>query len=683
MALPFGLRGPGGRAACPRPQGVAAGRHHRVGHRRARVARFRLWHNYGIQSEVYEYNDQPGGRIRTLRGHFDDGQLIEEHAEFINPEHTATLGLAKRFGLTLDNTDHYPEQNQDQLSLQLRRQAVVAGAPSTATGTASAGSCSTTPRSTSAPWPTLYTHSTKWGRRWDRMSVSEWVDANVPGGIGGDFGQLCISAVLDEYGGPPEEQSALNLVYLLGGDASTKSGNQPKSAPELGGADEKWHIHGGNDQLITGILDRLPAGASGSGRGWWRSGTGQRPLHRDVAQGPRHHGRSSPTTWCWRFRSRRCARSTWVMPGSRRCIGARSSTEPLGSNAKMFLQFTDRVWDAGDKTGNAYCAGVVQGAWDAAGYQTGAAGILAALPGGRIGTDWGQRTTSALPRQRAGRDGARLPRRSSTRSSPGCDSAYNGKSYYVWSAGDPHIRGAYSYLKVGQYTGFNGIQGRREGNLHFAGEHTSVNFQGYIEGALAQRPPLRERDRRKGLGSGRRQPACGSVRTGVTRPAPRPETGIGDGGNGQLRRCRGRHQAAGPDLQHPAANLVMYAGASGDFNVIHWNERVAKSVGPAQRHRARHVHDGRGRPGRDRLGGRSGCGGGVRRTVLRSGARCRTTTRAPTSRCPAGSRASSTTAGSRSRWRPRPSAPPSSPRRGPIVQLADLAWADCGLTGSE
>jgi acyl dehydratase len=26
-------------------------------------------------------------------------------------------------------------------------------------------------------------------------------------------------------------------------------------------------------------------------------------------------------------------------------------------------------------------------------------------------------------------------------------------------------------------------------------------------------------------------------------------------------------------------NLVMYAGASGDFNVIHWNERLAKAVG--------------------------------------------------------------------------------------------------------
>ncbi len=26
-------------------------------------------------------------------------------------------------------------------------------------------------------------------------------------------------------------------------------------------------------------------------------------------------------------------------------------------------------------------------------------------------------------------------------------------------------------------------------------------------------------------------------------------------------------------------NLVMYAGASGDFNVIHWNQRVAQAVG--------------------------------------------------------------------------------------------------------
>ena len=68
---------------------------------------------------------------------------------------------------------------------------------------------------------------------------------------------------------------------------------------------------------------------------------------------------------------------------------------------------------------------------------------------------------------------------------PGSRSAYNGKAFYVWSSGDPHIRGAYSYLKVGQYTAFNGLQGRREGRLHFAGEHTSVNFQGISKARCA------------------------------------------------------------------------------------------------------------------------------------------------------------------------------------------------------
>jgi len=33
------------------------------------------------------------------------------------------------------------------------------------------------------------------------------------------------------------------------------------------------------------------------------------------------------------------------------------------------------------------------------------------------------------------------------------------------------------------------------------------------------------------------------------------------------------------EFQLKRENLVRYAGASGDFNVIHWNERIAKSVG--------------------------------------------------------------------------------------------------------
>ena len=35
----------------------------------------------------------------------------------------------------------------------------------------------------------------------------------------------------------------------------------------------------------------------------------------------------------------------------------------------------------------------------------------------------------------------------------------------------------------------------------------------------------------------------------------------------------------GQQLPVRRADLVRYAGASGDFNVIHWNERIARSVG--------------------------------------------------------------------------------------------------------
>ena len=38
-------------------------------------------------------------------------------------------------------------------------------------------------------------------------------------------------------------------------------------------------------------------------------------------------------------------------------------------------------------------------------------------------------------------------------------------------------------------------------------------------------------------------------------------------------------QLPAQNFQVQRANLVQYCGASGDFNIIHWNERVAKAVG--------------------------------------------------------------------------------------------------------
>ena len=49
---------------------------------------------------------------------------------------------------------------------------------------------------------------------------------------------------------------------------------------------------------------------------------------------------------------------------------------------------------------------------------------------------------------------------------------------------DPWTKGSYSYWKVGQYTKFAGMERKQQGGVHFAGEHTSIDFQGYLNGAV-------------------------------------------------------------------------------------------------------------------------------------------------------------------------------------------------------
>jgi len=445
---------------------------------------YRLWQHHGIRADVFEYDTVPGGRIRTLRGFFDDGQLVEQHAEFINPEHTATLSLASSFGLALDNADRYPPGTRSQQETMRFGGRSFSQAALDRDWHDWGWQLFHDAAFNKAPWPTLYDRSTEWARKFDHMSVTEWIDTYVPGGAGSDFGSVCVAAVLDEFGGPPDEQSALNLVYLLGQDASRGSGTQPQARPRLGGADEKWHIHGGNDQLISGLVDGLPGGAihldqqlvavsMNSSGSYTCSFLSDAATHDVLAD---HVVLALPFTTL----SRVDLSGVSISPLHRRAI----NEEPLGTNSKFFVQFTDRVWNAEHWSGNVFCGGPVQGGWDPTIYQAGPSGILAALPGGTEGDGWGRRygLTSYAGRPPDAMVVDFLDNWDQL--FPGVKAAYNGNSYFVWSPGDPHILGAYSYLKVGQFTAFNGIQSQREGNLHFAGEHTSVNFQGYIEGAL-------------------------------------------------------------------------------------------------------------------------------------------------------------------------------------------------------
>ena len=98
------------------------------------------------------------------------------------------------------------------------------------------------------------------------MSVPQWMDRYLPGGTGGDFGAMCLQNVIDEYGGDPADQSALNLTMIMGYyDSANGRGLQPKTEPYLAGTDERWHVTGGNDQIIDGMVAQLPAGTIRTG----------------------------------------------------------------------------------------------------------------------------------------------------------------------------------------------------------------------------------------------------------------------------------------------------------------------------------------------------------------------------------------------------------------------------------
>jgi monoamine oxidase len=68
---------------------------------------------------------------------------------------------------------------------------------------------------------------------------------------------------------------------------------------------------------------------------------------------------------------------------------------------------------------------------------------------------------------------------------PGLKPLWNGKATQSLPHKFPFMNASYSYWRVGQYTAFSGIEGVPEGNIFFCGEHTSQDFQGFMEGGAS------------------------------------------------------------------------------------------------------------------------------------------------------------------------------------------------------
>jgi monoamine oxidase len=446
----------------------------------------RLWENKRIKAQLYEWDTRVGGRIQTLRGYFQNGQITEQHAEFISSEHHATLNLAQRFGLTLENTYADPKGVKDgymfggtryeqsalnadwqNFGFKLFRDAVRKA-----------------PRAN-------FQHHSKTALQWDHISVPEWIEKYVPGGLSSPFGKLCYSDVISEYGGPPENQSALNLIYILGYDDSSDNGFQSPARPLLAGSDEKWHIQGGNDQLIDGLAARIPKGsinlgyklialAENSDSSYTCTFDNNGTTVETVAD---HVVIAIPFTT---LRNVDLSGVT-LSPLKQQAI----AQLPLGNNVKIQIQVARDPWVKDGYSGDTLTDAPFDGSWDGSTYQDltkhADTEILIVVPGGAEGAGLASKY---------GLTGVQGPAPAAVITDvlaqyeqlfPGVTAAWNTGPKLAWVNDgniDERLLGAWSQYNIGQFTGFSGIERESEGNIHFVGEHTSIAFQGFIEGAV-------------------------------------------------------------------------------------------------------------------------------------------------------------------------------------------------------
>jgi monoamine oxidase len=418
----------------------------------------------GYSAQVYEASDRLGGRCWTDRTSFLGGQIAEHGGELIDQGHTAVRQLIQRLGLDLDNLLQAEVNGTEPFHY-------FDGSPYTftqATNDLKQIWQQIHNDVSAASYPTLYNLSTQRGRELDQMSIADWIQAYVPGGLASKLGQLLDVAYNIEYGAETNVQSSLNMLYLLG-----YSGQGQLRI--FGPSNEKYHVRGGNDQIVTRLAAALPGQITRGAalKSISRTSSGSYQLSLALTGGGTKSVGADRVVLALPFSMLREVSYSQAGFSSRKQTAIKEL--PMGTNSKLHLQFSSRRWSGIGNTGDTYSDTGYQATWDVTRAQPGTPGILVDYTGGKIGNSFGTGTPSDRARQFLGQIEPVLP---------GLSARWNGRATVDYWAGNPWTKGSYSYWKVGQYTKFAGAEREIEGACHFAGEHTSIDFQGYLNGAV-------------------------------------------------------------------------------------------------------------------------------------------------------------------------------------------------------
>ncbi|MGZ5213950.1 MAG: flavin monoamine oxidase family protein [Actinomycetota bacterium] len=415
----------------------------------------------GIRADLYESRDRVGGRCWTART-FGGGQVAEHGGEFVDTRHVQLRRLVAALDLHLDDLwPAYEEEGdvsgllvldgelRDRHEVRARFDVVIRR---------------------------LVRDARKVGRyRWgqagsaakafDRMTMREWMDDNVPGGSSSLLGTSIDIGLTGFWGIDPEDTSAITLIDTY-------------VTPYPGGpADERYHIRGGNDQVPTRLADLLPPGAL-------RLESALEALRRrsDGTYELGFAGVASPVVadhvvLCLPFTTLRDVDLDGAGLDAKRMKAIRELG--MGTNAKVLLQFEDRFPTFG-WNGSFQLDAPKSDSWDSALAQPGPGGLLTIYTGGKTGA--GYPTDEPHAPAPAGVVDDALTFLDTYL--PGMRDSFNGRSWLDSWVDDPWVKGSYAAFLPGQWTSFFGYMGLPQGNVHFAGEHTSTYSQGYLNGGV-------------------------------------------------------------------------------------------------------------------------------------------------------------------------------------------------------
>ncbi|HVG61836.1 MAG TPA: NAD(P)/FAD-dependent oxidoreductase [Hyalangium sp.] len=418
----------------------------------------------GVTAQVYEAAARVGGRMFTERTRFPNGQHCELGGELIDTGHLTMHDLAQELEIELlDYNEDQPDLARLVSFFEGRRltdEEILQGFEPIAQRIDEALGTLEDPEE-------YITYSTPNGAQTlDRLSLRAWMDtADIPSTSLAR--QLIELAYVGEYGLEADVCNSLNLMTFISTDTT--------KLELFGESDERYHTKEGNDLFPRRLAEKLDPG--------------QLELeHRLVALKGQSDGRylltfSSPAG----TREVKADHVVLALPFSvlrqvdlsvELPVVKRKAIAELGygTNAKLMVGFSSRPWRQAPhlSDGSTYSDVGYEQTWETSRLQPGTSGIITQFVGGQKGVAMGEGT----PEQRAAAflDGF-------NRVFPGAKDASNGIAVRMHWPSYPLVQGSYSAYKVGQFTTIAGAEIERVGNLHFCGEHTSLDAQGFMEGA--------------------------------------------------------------------------------------------------------------------------------------------------------------------------------------------------------